>query len=112
MKVITPIQKLAMAAWSLRDCNVFCVLPGLNVIRQVVFELNHQPIHCQFPIVDRHGPFLRCCLLRSQNKGQKACAAPFVDSIRAGTPAPIAYEEIMEVARVSIDVAEYLRGHV
>ncbi len=48
--------------------------------------------------------------LRSQNKGQKACAAAFVESIRTGAPAPIAYEEIMEVARVSIGVAESLRS--
>jgi len=48
--------------------------------------------------------------LHSQDKGQKACAAAFVDSIRSGVPAPIAYEEIMEVARVSIEVAEQLRG--
>lgn len=47
--------------------------------------------------------------LRSQNKGQQACAAAFVDSIRAGKPAPIPYEQIMEVARISIDVAEQLR---
>ena len=47
-------------------------------------------------------------LLR-QDKGQKACAAAFVESIRAGTSAPIPYEEIMEVARVSIEVAEQLR---
>jgi predicted dehydrogenase/threonine dehydrogenase-like Zn-dependent dehydrogenase len=47
--------------------------------------------------------------LWSQNKGQKACAAAFVESIRAGQPAPIPYEEIMEVARVSIEVAEQLR---
>ena len=48
--------------------------------------------------------------LRSQNKGQKACAAAFVDAIRAGAPAPIPYDEIMEVARVSIEVAESLRS--
>lgn len=48
--------------------------------------------------------------LLSQDKGQKACAAAFVESIRSGSPAPIPYEEIMEVARVSIEVAEQLRG--
>jgi predicted dehydrogenase len=47
--------------------------------------------------------------LLSQDKGQKACAAAFVDSIRKGAPCPIPYEEIMEVARVSIEVAEQLR---
>lgn len=48
--------------------------------------------------------------LLSQDKGQKACAAAFVESIRAGQPVPIPYEEIVEVARVSIEVAEQLRG--
>jgi predicted dehydrogenase/threonine dehydrogenase-like Zn-dependent dehydrogenase len=48
--------------------------------------------------------------LWSQDKGQKACAAAFVESIRAGQPAPIPYDEIMEVARVSIEVAEQLRS--
>jgi predicted dehydrogenase len=47
--------------------------------------------------------------LRSQDKGQKACAAAFIESIRSGAPAPVSYEEIMEVARVSIEVAESLR---
>ena len=47
--------------------------------------------------------------LLSQDKGQKACAAAFVDSIRNGEPCPIPYEEIIEIARVSIEVAEQLR---
>tara|TARA_R110001599_G_scaffold353465_1_gene593095 strand:+ start:5947 stop:8061 length:2115 start_codon:yes stop_codon:yes gene_type:complete len=47
--------------------------------------------------------------LLSQNKGQKACVAAFVDSVRSGGSTPIPYEEIMEVARVSIEVAEALR---
>ena len=45
-----------------------------------------------------------------QDKGQKACAAAFVESIRSGLPAPIPYEEIIEVARVSIEIAEKLRA--
>lgn len=48
--------------------------------------------------------------LRSQDKGQKACVAAFVGAIRSGEPAPIPFEEIMEVARVSIEVAESLRS--
>ena len=48
-------------------------------------------------------------LLR-QDKGQKACAAAFVDSVKQGLPVPIPIEEIFEVARVSIEVAEQLRG--
>lgn len=41
-----------------------------------------------------------------QDKGQKACAAAFVQAVASGGPAPIAFDEILEVARVSIDVAE------
>ena len=48
--------------------------------------------------------------LLSQDKGQKACVKAFLDSIRSGAPAPIPYDEIMEVARVSIEVAEALRS--
>jgi predicted dehydrogenase/threonine dehydrogenase-like Zn-dependent dehydrogenase len=47
--------------------------------------------------------------LLNQDKGQKVCVAAFVDSVRSGGPTPIPYEEIMEVARVSIEVAEALR---
>lgn len=44
-----------------------------------------------------------------QDKGQDACAAVFVDSIRDGKEAPIPADEIFEVARVTIQVAEILR---
>jgi len=47
--------------------------------------------------------------LFKQDKGQKACARAFIDSIREGGETPISYEEIMESSRVSIRVAEYLR---
>ena len=46
--------------------------------------------------------------LWKQNKGQKACAAAFIESIRTGVPA-IPSDEIFEVARVSIEVAQLLR---
>lgn len=45
-----------------------------------------------------------------QDKGQEACAAVFVDSIRDGKEAPIPADEIFEVARVTIQVAEILRA--
>ena len=45
-----------------------------------------------------------------QDKGQKACAKAFIDSISNGTEAPIPYEEVMESSRVSIEVANALRG--
>ena len=44
-----------------------------------------------------------------QNKGQKACAAAFVQAVEQGGAAPIPFEELMEVSRVSIEVAEVLR---
>jgi predicted dehydrogenase/threonine dehydrogenase-like Zn-dependent dehydrogenase len=44
-----------------------------------------------------------------QDKGQQACALAFVDAVRAGGPAPIARDELFEVARVTIEVAESLR---
>ena len=40
-----------------------------------------------------------------QDKGQSACAAAFVDAVRRGLPSPIPFEEIVEVSRVSIEVA-------
>jgi predicted dehydrogenase/threonine dehydrogenase-like Zn-dependent dehydrogenase len=43
-----------------------------------------------------------------QDKGQKACAAAFLESIKTGVPA-IPSNEIFEVARVSIEVAQLLR---
>lgn len=45
-----------------------------------------------------------------QDKGQDACAAVFVDSIRDGKETPIPADEIFEVARVTIQVAEILRA--
>jgi predicted dehydrogenase/threonine dehydrogenase-like Zn-dependent dehydrogenase len=46
--------------------------------------------------------------LWKQDKGQNACAAAFLQSIEKGIPA-IPSQEIFEVARVTIDVAEQLR---
>jgi predicted dehydrogenase len=40
-----------------------------------------------------------------QDKGQKACASAFLKAIALGGPAPIPFDEIVEVARVSIEVA-------
>ena len=45
-----------------------------------------------------------------QDKGQAACAAAFVAAVRNGGPTPIPVEEILEVGRVTIEVAEGLRG--
>jgi predicted dehydrogenase/threonine dehydrogenase-like Zn-dependent dehydrogenase len=44
-----------------------------------------------------------------QDKGQKACAAAFLSAIENGTRSPIPFDELMEVSRVTIEVAEALR---
>jgi len=48
--------------------------------------------------------------LWSQDKGQKACAKVFLDAIKNGEKAPIPIDEIFEVARTSIDIAQILRS--
>lgn len=47
--------------------------------------------------------------LWQQDKGQKACAKAFLDAIAKGQPSPISPEELFEVAKVTIDIAEQLR---
>ncbi len=47
--------------------------------------------------------------LLSQDKGQANCSKSFINAIEKGLPSPISFDEIMEVARCSIDVAEALR---
>lgn len=47
--------------------------------------------------------------LWKQDKGQNACAAAFLSGIKDGR-APIPSEEIFEVARVTIEAAELIRG--
>lgn len=44
-----------------------------------------------------------------QDKGQKACSASFVEAIEQGSAAPIPFDVLMEVSRVSIQVAQALR---
>ncbi|MEA3467604.1 MAG: hypothetical protein U9R57_05185 [Thermodesulfobacteriota bacterium] len=45
-----------------------------------------------------------------QDKGQAACAAAFLKCVENGDGLPIAFEELLEVSRVSIEVAEMLRA--
>lgn len=47
--------------------------------------------------------------LWSQDKGQGACAKAFVDAVRAGAASPIPLDEIWEVSKVSVEVAEAAR---
>ena len=50
-------------------------------------------------------PGFKAMNLRRQDKGQKACAAGFVDAVRSGKASPIAFEEIVEVSRVCIEIS-------
>jgi predicted dehydrogenase/threonine dehydrogenase-like Zn-dependent dehydrogenase len=47
-----------------------------------------------------------------QDKGQEACAAAFLESIRAGKSSPISFDELMEVSRFTIEAARQLRAQV
>ena len=48
--------------------------------------------------------------LWKQDKGQKACAAAFVQAVAAGGASPIPFDELLEVARVTIDAADQCEG--
>lgn len=47
--------------------------------------------------------------LWSQDKGQDACVKAFLDAIRAGAVAPIPLEQIWEVSRLSVEIANAAR---
>ncbi|MDA7744289.1 bi-domain-containing oxidoreductase, partial [Porticoccaceae bacterium] len=47
--------------------------------------------------------------LWSQDKGQENCVGAFMESVREGRENPIPQDEIFEVARVSVDIAEMLK---
>jgi predicted dehydrogenase len=47
--------------------------------------------------------------LWSQDKGQENCVGAFMASVKEGRENPIPQDEIFEVARVSVDIAEMLR---
>jgi predicted dehydrogenase len=46
--------------------------------------------------------------LYKQDKGQEACALNFINAIRENSSTPIAFEELMEVSRVTIEIANSL----
>jgi predicted dehydrogenase len=54
-------------------------------------------------------PAFRKMNLWRQDKGQGACARAFVDAVSGRSPPPIAFEELIEVARASIDAADFSR---
>jgi predicted dehydrogenase len=45
-----------------------------------------------------------------QDKGQTDCVAAFLRAVEGGAPSPIPAEELFEVARVTIEAADLLRG--
>ena len=47
--------------------------------------------------------------LWKQDKGQTACSAAFINAIKQGLISPIPADELFEVAKVTIDIAEQLR---
>lgn len=47
-----------------------------------------------------------------QDKGQNFCAAAFLDAIEKGVESPISADELFEVAKVTINIAEQLRSQV
>ena len=56
-------------------------------------------------------PGFRKMNLWSQDKGQKACAKAFIDAVQGGRgSAPIPFEEIIEVAKASIEAADFPRN--
>ena len=56
-------------------------------------------------------PGFRRMNLWSQDKGQKACAKAFIDAVQEGRgSAPIPFEEIIEVAKASIEAADFPRN--
>jgi hypothetical protein len=48
--------------------------------------------------------------LWSQDKGQKACAAAFVQAVASGGASPIPFEELIEVGRATIVAADLARA--
>jgi predicted dehydrogenase len=47
--------------------------------------------------------------LMTQDKGQANCSTAFIESIKSGEASPISFDEIMEVARCSVNISELLR---
>ncbi len=54
-------------------------------------------------------PKFKSMNLWSQDKGQKACAAAFVDAVASGGASPIPFEELIEVAEATIAAADLAR---
>jgi predicted dehydrogenase len=59
-----------------------------------------------FRVLHGYGwPGFRKMNLRRQDKGHQACAAAFIRAIQSGGPAPISYDELYEITRITIELA-------
>ncbi|SRR5579875_1432388 len=58
-------------------------------------------------LVGYNWPGFRRMALWRQDKGHKAAIAAFAESIRQGLPAPIAFNELIEVTRVSLEISSH-----
>jgi len=54
-------------------------------------------------------PGFRVVRLWRQDKGHAACAKAFVEAVRSGGPAPIPFDELIEVGRLTIAIGEAAR---
>jgi predicted dehydrogenase/threonine dehydrogenase-like Zn-dependent dehydrogenase len=54
-------------------------------------------------------PGLRSVRTWSQDKGQRACAKAFIDAVRSGAPAPIPFDQLIEVAQATLEAADAVR---
>jgi predicted dehydrogenase len=55
-------------------------------------------------------PGFKSMTLWRQDKGQTQCVKAFVNAVRDGGPAPIAFDELLEVARVTVALGERARA--
>lgn len=55
-----------------------------------------------------YGGLLPSRSLWRQDKGNDACVAAFVDNLRTGKPAPIAFDDMLQVSRCAIDLTAML----
>ena len=55
-------------------------------------------------------PSFKKMSLWRQDKGQKACASAFVESVKREQEAPIPFAELIEVSRITVQAAESLRA--
>lgn len=74
--------------------------------RVEVFSSGRVLVNDNFRTLKAYGwPGVRTMRLRGQDKGHHACMAAFIAAVRSGGPAPIAFDEIVEVSDVALRAA-------